>query len=126
MAIELDWLDENQKGALVYSFPEQWAWQDFYDIKTEADKWLDLCDHDVALLFDMAKTRSIPPGALAQGRYLIGKAHPRGKPIILIGKNRMIGALLNMATRFNPNIGSLIRTASTLDEAREVVTKLHA
>jgi hypothetical protein len=125
MTIGLDWLDD-QKSALVYGFPETWAWQDFYTVKTEADTWLDQCEGEVALLFDMSKTLAIPPGALAQGRYLIGKAHPRGKPIILIGKNRMIAALLSMATRFNPNIGSLIRTASTLDEARAIITKLHA
>lgn len=125
MTIKLEWLDE-QKSALVYQFPERWAWDDFYAVKTEADQWLDTCEWDVALLFEMSETRAIPPGALAQSRYLIGKTHPRGKPIILIGRNRMIEALLKMASRFSPNIGSLIRTASTLDEAREFVASLHA
>ena len=124
MAIHLGWLD-NQQAALLYAFPEQWSWDDFYAIKIEADTWLDQCNHDVVLLFDMSKTLAIPPGALAQGRYLIGKAHPRGKPIILIGKNRMISALLSMVARFNPNINHLIRTVPTLDEARKVVAQLH-
>ena len=125
MAIELGWLDD-QKAALLYTFPEQWVWDDFYTVKEEADTWLDECSHDVVLLFDMSATRAVPPGALAQGRYLIGKAHPRGKPIILIGKNRMIAALLSMAARFNPNLNHLIRTASTLEEARSFIARLHA
>jgi hypothetical protein len=122
MTIDLRWLD-NQQTALLYTFPEKWTWDDFYAVKAQADVWLDACDHDVVLLFDMSVTRTIPPGALSQGRYLIGKAHPRGKPIILIGGNRMIAALLNMAARFNPNLTHLIRTAPTFDEAHKFVAQ---
>lgn len=122
MVIRLRWLDD-QQNALVYSFPEQWSWEDFYTVKTEADTWLDSRDHDVVLLFDMTLTLAIPPGALAQSRYLIDKIHPRGKPIILIGKNRMIPPLLSMAARFNPSISQLIRTVPTFEEALKVVAQ---
>ncbi len=122
MAITLHWLDD-QKTALVYRFPEKWAWEDFHAVKLDADRWLDECDHDVVLLFDMSMTLTVPPGVLAQGRYLVSKAHPRGKPVILISKNRMIGALLSMAARFDPNISKLIRTAPTPEEAHKVVAQ---
>lgn len=124
MSIKLSWLDD-QQAALLYAFPEQWSWEDFYTVKAEADKWLDQCSHDVVLLFDLSKSRTIPPGALAQSRYFVSRAHPRGKPIILIGRNHMISSLLNMAARFNPNISKLICTAPTFEEARKVIAQLH-
>jgi hypothetical protein len=122
MSIKLSWLDD-QQAALLYVFPEQWSWEDFYNVKVEADKWLDQCSHDVVLLFDMSKSRSIPPGALARSRYLVSKAHPRGKPIVLIGENHLIASLLNMAARFHPNIRRLICTAPTLEEAQKVIAQ---
>lgn len=71
----------------------------------------------------MSATRQIPPGALTQGRNLLKRAHPRGKPIILIGTNRMIEALLSMVNRLNPGAKSLFLAVPSLDAALDLLTQ---
>lgn len=122
MTIDLSW-DNDERKALLYHFPEQWTWEEFYGVKVEADKILDEVDYNVVLIFDMTSTRSIPSGVLSQARWLIGRAHPRGKPIVLVGTNLVIQAMLNLVNKFNKNAGELIQAVSTLDEARELVHK---
>ncbi len=123
MAIELAWVND-ENNALHYQFPPNWTWDDFYRVKAEADALLDDCDHDVVLLFDMADTAKIPAGALTQGRNLLKRAHPRGKPIILIGTNRMIEALLNMVNRLNPGDKNLLLAVPTFDDALKLLAQL--
>jgi tRNA A37 N6-isopentenylltransferase MiaA len=120
MDIDLSW-DNNEHKALLYQFPDQWTWEDFYNVKIKADKLLDDVDYNVVLIFDMTSTRSIPSGVLAQARWLISRAHPRGKPIVLVGTNMVIQAMLNLVNKFNKNAPDLIMAVSTVEQARKFV-----
>ncbi len=123
MAINLSWDDQECK-ALMYQFPEQWTWEDFYNVKTEADKLLDEVNHNVVLIFDMTTTRSIPSGVLAQARWLISRAHPRGTPIVLVGTNLVIQAMLNLVNKFNLSANDLLKAVATVEEARNYVKRI--
>ncbi len=122
LSISLRW-DNPEKTVLIYAFPANWTWQDFYQVKEQADKMLDDVPHNVVLVFDMTQTLAIPTSAISQARSLIDRAHPRGKPIILVGTNLVIRALLGLVSKFNPRTEELILAVTTLEEARSWVAK---
>jgi hypothetical protein len=118
MTIELGW-DNDLHTALLYQFPQKWTWDEFYSVKVEADALLDQSSHDVVLIFDLTATEGIPSGALMQARTLIRRAHPRGKPIVLVSSNMVIVAMLNLVNRFNMGATDIIKAVATLEEARQ-------
>lgn len=122
MSINVRWDDEDYR-ALLYEFPEHWTWEDFYNVKVQADELLDTVDYNVVLIFDMTTTRSVPAGVLAQARWLISRAHPLGKPIVLVGTNLIIQAMLNLVNKFNLSAGDLLKAVATVEEARDYVRR---
>ncbi len=116
MAIRVSWYNDN-RTALLYRFPQEWTWDTFYAVKAEADRLLDAVDYPVVLIFDMTETCAIPSGALFQARTLISRAHPRGKPIMLVSTNAVVEAMYNLVSRLHVGIHDWIKLVATFDEA---------
>lgn len=122
MAIKLSWYKDDH-AALLYTFPTHWTWQDFYDVKQEADLLLDALDDDLPLILDLRRSNGLPTGAINQGNRLVTARHPRGKPIILVGMNPIIRAMLSLVNQVNPLAETLLLAVSTMDEADEYLRR---
>jgi hypothetical protein len=102
--IDVGWRDED-KRVLLYTFPEQWLWVDFFQCKEIADAMLDAVDEhnrSIILLFDMRASGPLPSNSFEIARNVFRTAHPRGRPLIGVVENQTITMMVNMVRRFLP------------------------
>jgi len=129
MAIEIQWWNDT-KRVLLYTFPKQWTWDDFYQCKLKADAMLEAVDehdHDIVLLFDMRESGPLPSNVFGLSRNVFRRAHPRGKPIIGVTGSRTVSGVVDMVRRFLPeNETERFQMVHSIDEAADLIEQIIA
>ncbi len=121
MPVNVSWYNE-QKTALHYAFSPDWTWDDFYTVKPQADAMIGETAHDVALILDLTESRlGLPTSTLTNIRALLASAHPREKPIILVGSNPLIRTIVLLVGRIFKPLKPLLLFA-TMEETRAFIS----
>jgi hypothetical protein len=98
MAIAVAWYDIGQT-ILLYRFSPEWTWEEFFEIKQQADAMLDTIDHPAALIFDLTRSEILPTDALSNARRIIRSRHPIGTPVFLVTQDKFLLHLYRVIRR---------------------------
>lgn len=118
--IVVEWAN-TEKNIVIWRFPSQWSWDDFYAAKKEVDIMIDGVEGIVDSIFLTSKEQKIPSGAIAHLKNIITQRHERHEMIILVGSKMFLSALLNLILKFVPSVQTQLHYVITDAEAYAII-----
>jgi len=125
MAITVGW-DNSERTVLVYDFSEVWTWDELFQASQEDDDLLEGINYTVHQLFDMRKTRMIPPNPLARMENLAQEIRPTIGLMVFVGGTLWFQTVVDIFHNFFlsriPGVKGLYFVRS-VDEGRAIIAQ---
>lgn len=118
MSIVVHWDDEEQ-SIIRWEFGEKWSWDDFYAAFDQSLQMAQTVDHRIDVIPDLTRSTWVPPNALTNFNRIQRQMPSNTHLIVITGGSRFDNTLI---TTFKAIYRiNTWRTASTLDEARNII-----
>ncbi len=115
--------DAEVEHCIVYAFPAMWTWKDFYKTQAIGDAWLSDTLEDTAMVLDFSESAVFPPNSLVEFRRVIAHLPPNARPLVVVGENQTLRAMMHMAERIYPRATREVLTFAAMDAARAFLAK---
>ncbi len=120
MSVTVEWANA-QKSIVLYTFKEQWGWDEFYARWDWLKTALDASDHPVSIIMDLRGTRYVPPDSFKHLRAILEQIHPNfSRATAYVGLGALSMMYNTVLRQLNPKLVEDYQAffVPTLEEAR--------
>jgi hypothetical protein len=121
MGIQVVW-DDDAKTIIRYSFERSWTWAEFETAQREAHAKIDTVTHKVGVIIGGPADATLPLNMLSHIRSGLRNKHPRTCVAVLLIYTPFQRALFNAAISLTRRSSAIFHAASSVDEARALIT----
>ena len=100
--IEVTWANA-EKNIVLWKFPSQWMWHDFFAALKDADAMIDGVEGIVDSIFLTPQDQVIPQGGIRNFKLILARRHARHGLIILVDAQTLLVSLLGIVLKLIPN-----------------------
>jgi len=119
--ITIEWFDDKKK-LFVYRFENDWQWPDYQQAIDEASEMMAEVEHDINILMDVTRVKTLPPGAISHIRKAF--ANPRAKNIqltVIAGASPFMVRIAEVVQKISSTLNWDYVVVGTLEEAYEIL-----
>lgn len=130
MSIDLYW-DNDEQTVLLCEFHPGWTWDEMYKILDAVKKITDNATYEIAAIIDIQAGVGIPGGSLFNretlnhAKKMLQMGEGGTGPVVVVGANPLIRMAYEALKRIDKNVGSSVYLVKTLDEAHEILSRVH-
>lgn len=120
MPITIAW-DNEEKSVIRYDFNGAWTWNQYLQVMEELMIMMKSVEHRVDAIANM-KSGIMPMSgsALSIARTALYKL-PSNRGVVVVVTNPFVGVMLKTFKQFDREIGAILRAASSIEEANELI-----
>lgn len=127
MPITIEW-DDSEKTIIRYTYQGKWTWEENDQISAQSVAFAKEVDHPLDVIIDFRNSHLLPERALSRFRdYLTPSDKTMSfQTAVLVFQSEFLARMLEIFSRLYSGVRGKIHSATSVEEAREIIIKARA
>ena len=120
MPVTVEW-DDEAHTTILYTFTDDWEWDEFLTLRGQVDVMLDGIDHPIGVILYIRDPKALPHNIYSRVGQLEIARHPLLQAVVFVSTSPMIQTIYGVLSQVYWSKLAYHGLTSTLQRARELI-----